>query len=52
MTGLFLAMSIGLTAPALANGPDEVQKNGWHTDYNKALIEARQRGRLLLVVFR
>ncbi len=45
-------MSIGLTAPTLAYGADEAQQNGWHTDYNKALAEARQRGRLLLVVFR
>jgi hypothetical protein len=52
MTGLFLAMSIVLTAPALVTAPDDVQKNGWQIDYSKALAEARQQGRLLLVVFR
>ena len=45
-------MSIGLTAPTLPNGADDAQKHGWHTDYAAALAEAKQRGRLLFVVFR
>jgi hypothetical protein len=51
MTGLFLALSIALTAPTLSR-PDEAQQYGWHNDYAKALAEAKQRGRLLMVVFR
>jgi hypothetical protein len=52
MTGLLLAMTIGLTNSAGLLADDEAKKNGWHTDYAQALAEARQRGRLLFVVFR
>jgi hypothetical protein len=52
MSGLLLAMTIGLTPSASPLAADEAQKHGWYTDYGKALAEARQRGRLLFVVFR
>jgi hypothetical protein len=52
MTGLLLAMTIGLTTTASPSAEDEAKKHGWYTDYGQALAEARQRGRLLFVVFR
>ena len=52
MTSLLLAMTMGLTTSASLNGEDEAKKHGWYTDYGQALAEARQRGRLLFVVFR
>jgi hypothetical protein len=52
MTGILLAMTMGLTAPPGPAGSDDAQKYGWHTDYAKALAEAKQRGKLLFVVFR
>ena len=52
MTGLMLAMTIGLTTSAMSLPEDDAQKNGWYTDYGQALAEARQLGRLLFVVFR
>ena len=52
MTGILLALTIGLSSSAEAQPADEVQKHGWYTDYATALAEARQRGRLLFVVFR
>lgn len=52
MTGILLALTLGLsTSPGLV-GEDEAKKHGWYTDYGQALAEARKRGRLLLVVFR
>ncbi len=52
MTGVLLAMTMGLAVPAAQAKPDDAQKNGWHTDYATALAEAKQRGKLLFVVFR
>jgi hypothetical protein len=52
MTSLLLAMTIGLTTSTVPQAQDEATKNGWYTDYAQALAEARQRGRLLFVVFR
>jgi hypothetical protein len=52
MTGILLALTLGLsTSPSLA-GEDEAKKHGWYTDYGRALAEAQQRGRLMFVVFR
>jgi hypothetical protein len=49
MTGFLLTLTLSLAG---ADQPGLAQKNGWHADYQEALAEARQRGRLLFVVFR
>ncbi len=48
MTGLLLALTMGLTTPPGLQAEDEAKKHGWYTDYGQALAEAKQRGRLLL----
>lgn len=52
MTGVFLAVTLSLSAPHGVAEEDEAKKNGWYSDYGQALAEARKRGRLLFVVFR
>lgn len=52
MTGMFLALTMGLSGLPGFIGEDEAKKHGWYTDYARALAEARESGRLLFVVFR
>jgi hypothetical protein len=52
MSGILLALTMGLSVSPGFVGEDEAKKHGWYTDYNQALSEARKSGRLLFVVFR